>query len=178
MLKFNLKNITSLSKKIFLIAFLTFISCKNDYDSESKFMDCIYSKTTDSKSQIESAIFQHEVYLKTKGIINDNNGRDYKKFIKEIADGKITSNMIEKTLALDADELNIDVIGCGKKYASKSSKARKLRDFFKDMLENKKDLQTAFNDFDKIASEEDFEHPFFKICTFVILDYYILNLNE
>src|SRR5690606_6247667 len=117
----------------------------------------------------ESAIYQHEVYLKTKGIIKDNSGKDYKKFIKEIADGKITSDMIEKTLALDVDELDIDVIGCGKKYASKSSKARQLRDFFKDILENKKDLQTAFNDFDKIASEKDFEHPFFKICTFVIL---------
>jgi hypothetical protein len=171
-------NINSLLKKTLLIVFITFFSCKNNYDSESEFMDCIYSKTTDSKSLIESAIFQHEVYLKTKGIINDNKGKDYKKFIREIGDGKINSNMIEKTLALDVDELDIDVIGCGKKYSSKSTKAKKLRNFFKDILENKKDIKTAFNDFDKIANEEDFEHPFFKICTFVILDYYILNLNE
>ncbi|WP_299890918.1 hypothetical protein [uncultured Lacinutrix sp.] len=171
-------NINSLLKKALLVVFITFFSCKNSYDSESEFMNCIYSKTADSKSLIKSAIFQHEVYLKTKGIINNNKGKDYKKFIREIGDGKINPNMIEKTLALDVDELDLDVIGCGKKYSSKSSKAKKLRNFFKDILENKKDIKTAFNDFDKIANEEDFEHPFFKICTFVILDYYILNLNE
>ena len=166
-----------MTKKILLISLLIITSCKN-YDSESDFMDCVYSKTTDSKSLIENAIFQHEVYLKTKGFINENKGKDYKKFIREIADGKIKTSMIEKTLALDVGELDIDVIGCGKKYASKSFKARKLRDFFKDILENKKDLQKAYNDFDKITTEEDFEHPFFKICTFVILDYYILGLNK
>lgn len=141
-------------------------------------MDCIYSKTADSESLIKNAIFQHEVYLKTKGIINENKGKDYKKLIREIGNGKINLNTIEKTLALNVNKFDIDVIGCGKKYASRSSKAKKIRDFFKDFLENKKDIKTAFNDLDKIVSKEDFEHPFFKICTFVILDYYILKLNE
>ncbi|TXD82240.1 hypothetical protein ESY86_15550 [Subsaximicrobium wynnwilliamsii] len=167
-----------MTKKIFFIILLTIVSCKNSRDSESEFMNCVYSKNSESKLTIENTIFEHEVYLKSKGLINGNNGKDYKRLIKDIADEKIAINIIGETLALDVQNLDIDVIGCGEKYSSKDFKAEKLRELFSNMLYKKTDLVKTLNKFNSIVDEEDFKHPFYKICTFVIIDYFILRLNE
>ena len=168
-----------MNRKIVLITtLLIFVSCKKTYDSETDFMNCIYSKNGETDTIIKNALFEHEVYLKSKGLIKGNNGKDYKKLIEDIADKTITIDEIGKTMAVDMSALDIDVIGCGKKYASQSLKARKLRALFSDILNKENNLSEIFASYNTIVDEEDFEQSFYKVCTFVIIDYYLLEFNK
>ena len=76
-------------------------------------MNCINAKYDDTEEVIRNAIFEHEVYLKTEGLIDDNTNEDYIKLIRDIANKKITIDQIKKTLAISAESLNIDVKDCG-----------------------------------------------------------------
>ena len=159
-------------KRIIFVITIIFFSCKKDFNNEQDFLNCIYSKN--DQSVIQDAIFQHEVYFKSKGLIVGNTGKDYKKLIKEISQGQINLDQIGKTLAINVESLNLNVKSCGEKYSSQNSKAKQIKEVFEIMIKQEADIQKTLQRFNEIVDKKDLENPFYKICTFVIIDYYLI----
>jgi len=123
-------------------------------------------------------LFEQELALKAKGLISNNRSSDYIKLIKDISDKKITLNQFDKPTSISFEDLNIDIEGCGDFFNVNNEKTRKLKLISQLMLDKNSNIHDAFKEYNSVVNENDFNFTFYKLYTFIIINYYKLELQN
>ena len=170
-----------MTKYLFILILLSVCGCKEEQAQETIIMNCIYNHFDDSGEGLKNALFEYQIYLKSEGFIDDNQGKDIRKYLDNLNRGEINIKDIESTFSQYLNGIernqNFDINSCTNLIHLPNTKAKKIQEIISSMVNNPAETQ-PIDEFLKIVTNDDLNKNFYRFFGFIIVDYLVLFDNS
>ena len=170
-----------MTKYLFILILLSVCGCKEEQAQETIIMNCIQNHFDDSGEGLKNALFEYQIYLKSEGFIDDNQGKDIRKYLDNLNRGEINIKDIESTFSQYLNGIernqNFDINSCTNLIHLPNTKAKKIQEIISSMVNNPAETQ-PIDEFLKIVTNDDLNKNFYRFFGFIIVDYLVLFDNS